>query len=298
MRERLAPSRKYFAGWTLAELEGAAADVAAWRAGLTDTSRYRLTLALRQTLAAAVRWGYLTRNPAVDAGQNPEPRAEELHPFTRAELDALVVELGPVSGPLVIFAAETGLRTNEWTAVERRDIVRGEKPAVVVQRRFSDGVETPYPKTQRRRVPLTPRAIEAVDSLPPRLDTPLLFPASEGGHIGLDNWRTRVWYPGWRRRGWSSARAVPSAPHVRHRGARGRGVDLPVVAVDGRVGEDDRQALRAFGARRRGSSAGVARGPLRAIERGDGMTAIARWTLHAHHAFDHDAGRKRDQCTL
>jgi hypothetical protein len=38
MRERLAPSRRYFEGWTLAELEGAAADIAAWRAGLTDTS--------------------------------------------------------------------------------------------------------------------------------------------------------------------------------------------------------------------------------------------------------------------
>ena len=28
-----------------------------------------------------------------------------------------------------------------------------------------------------------------------RLDTPLLFPAAEGGYIGLDNWRTREWYP-------------------------------------------------------------------------------------------------------
>jgi hypothetical protein len=60
-----------------------------------------------------------------------------------------------------------GLRTNEWTAVERRDIVRGEKPAVLVQRRFSDGVETPYPKTSRRRVPLTPRALEAVEACRP-----------------------------------------------------------------------------------------------------------------------------------
>jgi integrase len=29
----------------------------------------------------------------------------------------------------------------------------------------------------------------------PRRDTPLLFPASRGGHIGLDAWRTREWYP-------------------------------------------------------------------------------------------------------
>jgi integrase len=28
----------------------------------------------------------------------------------------------------------------------------------------------------------------------PRLDTPLLFPAPEGGYLSLDNWRTREWY--------------------------------------------------------------------------------------------------------
>jgi integrase len=63
-----------------------------------------------------------------------------------------------------------------------------------VQRRYSRGVLTPYPKTGRRRVPLTPRAFEAVEALPPRIDTPLLFPAPEGGPVNLDNWRTRVWY--------------------------------------------------------------------------------------------------------
>jgi integrase len=77
---------------------------------------------------------------------------------------------------------------------------------VVVQRRYAHGVLTPYPKTARRRVPLTGRAMDALDRLPPRLDTPLLFPAATGGHIGLDTWRTREWYPaldaaGLRRRG-------------------------------------------------------------------------------------------------
>jgi integrase len=205
LEERLAPARRVFGDWTLAELEGAADDIARWRSGLADTSRYRLTLALRQTLGAAVRWRYLGRNPAVDAGRNPEPRSEELLPFTPDEVDAVAIELGRAFGPLVVFCAETGVRTNEWTATERRDIDRS-GPAVVVQRRYADGVLTPYPKTARRRVPLTGRAMDALDRLPPRLDTPLLFPAVRGGHIGLDTWRTREWYPaldaaGLRRRG-------------------------------------------------------------------------------------------------
>jgi integrase len=99
------------------------------------------------------------------AGPNPAPRTDELRPFTRAEIDALAAELGPVYGPLVIFAAETGLRTNEWAALERRDIDRG---AVLVQRRVADGTMTPYPKTGRRRVPLTGRARRA--GQPPAAD--------------------------------------------------------------------------------------------------------------------------------
>jgi integrase len=196
LAERLAPARDVFGAFTLRELEGSAGDVARWRAGLADSSRYRLSGALRQVLGAAVRWGYLGTNPAVDAGRNPQPRKEELHPFERNEVDALAVELGPVYGPLVVFAAETGLRTNEWAAAERRDVDR-DGPAIAVQRRVSDGVLTPYPKTarSRRRVPLTPRAAEALDRLPPRIDTPLLFPAPRGGYIALDTWRTREWYP-------------------------------------------------------------------------------------------------------
>ena len=207
LSERLRPARETFGDWTLAELEGAADDVARWRAGLDDGSRFRLTAALRQALAAAVRWRYMIRNPAVEAGRNPQPRSEELLPFTPAEIDALEVELGPTFGPLVVFAGETGLRTNEWLALVRRDVDRS-GPAVVVQRRYAGGVLTPYPKTvgSRRRVPLSARALQALDRLPPRLDTPLLFPAARGGHIGLDTWRTREWYPaldaaGLRRRG-------------------------------------------------------------------------------------------------
>ena len=72
--------------------------------------------------AAASRWRYIARNPAVDVGPNPQPRAEEIRPFTPEEVDRLAEELGPVYGPLVVFVCETGLRTNEWMALERRDV--------------------------------------------------------------------------------------------------------------------------------------------------------------------------------
>jgi integrase len=196
IEERLAPARAVFGSWTLRELEGAAADVADWRSKLTESSRYRLTGALRQALGAGVRWRYLSRNPAIEAGKNPEPAQEELLPFTREQVDALAGELGALYGPLAVFAAETGLRTNEWTALERRDVDRAGR-GVTVQRRYADGVLTPYPKTarSRRRVPLTVRALDALDGIPPRLDTPLLFPASRGGYVQLDTWRSREWYP-------------------------------------------------------------------------------------------------------
>jgi len=196
LEHRLIPARAAFGAWTLRELEGAVADVAAWRASIPEGSRYRLTSALRQALAAAQRWRYISSNPAAEAGRNPQPRSEELHPFTLEQVDALAAELGPLHGSLVVFAVETGLRTNEWIALERRDVDRVD-PAVTVQRRYSGGLLTGYPKTERsrRRVPLTQRAQDALDALPPRIDSPLLFPAARGAYIAVDNWRSREWYP-------------------------------------------------------------------------------------------------------
>jgi integrase len=196
IEEWLAPARRKFGAFTLAELEGAADDIAAWRARLgSDDRKHKATRALRQVLAAAVRWRYLETNPAVDAGRNPQPRADEIRPFTPGELAAILLEIAPRDQAIVTLAAETGLRTNEWPALERRDVSRQDPPSVAVARRYSNGTLTPYPKTGRRIVPLTPRALDALDLLPPRLDTPLLIPGDKGGHLNLNNWRNRVWYP-------------------------------------------------------------------------------------------------------
>ena len=99
-------------------------------------------------------------------------------------------------GPIAIFGVETGLRPSEWMALERRDIDRKNK-TVRVRRSVVDGTVKEHGKTERSRrdVPLTARALVALDELPARLDVPLLFASRSGGYIDLDNWRRREWRP-------------------------------------------------------------------------------------------------------
>jgi integrase len=100
------------------------------------------------------------------------------------------------SSPKPAFAAATGLRPEEWQAIERRDVDRRDR-VLNVTRTVSSGEVTELGKTggSRRQVPLSGRALDALDALPARLDTPLLFPAPRGGILDLDHFRLRQWSP-------------------------------------------------------------------------------------------------------
>ena len=184
LRERLVRPRARFGSLPLDQLDpGSVADFAA---GLPERWRPAVIGAMRQSLAAAVRYGDLATNPAVLAGVNPAPAPRAVRVYSTDELAALEQELGPRFGPLVAFAAETGLRPAEWATLERRHVDRARRVLTV------NGTKT---RGSRREVPLTLRAIAALDRCPSRLDSPLVFPADRGGVLNLDNWRRRVWAP-------------------------------------------------------------------------------------------------------
>lgn len=196
LRESLAYALRAFGDVPLRELERMAGEVASWRSTLPERSRYNITAALRQCLGAAIRWGYITQNPAVLAGSNPLPSPRGIRAYSFEELDRIAAELSPMYRPLPMFAAATGLRPEEWQALERRDIDR-QAGVLHVRRTVSSDEIVDLGKTSRsrRQVPLSPRALAALDALPPRLDVPLLFPSPDGRLLHLDNFRYREWSP-------------------------------------------------------------------------------------------------------
>src|SRR4051794_20782391 len=195
LRERLRYAIEPFGTVKLRDLQARPRDIATWTRTLPPGSRYGIVQALRQALDAAVRWQLMTDNPAKRAGANREPHREEVAPLELDELARLAVELGPY-GPLAVFAAETGLRPSEWIALERRDIDRDAR-VIRVERTFADRRTKSYGRwaAPRRRVPLSARALAALDARSARLDTPLVFPSPTGRHIDLCNFRAREWRP-------------------------------------------------------------------------------------------------------
>ena len=57
------------------------------------------------------------------------------------------------------------------------------------------------PLVNARALPLRQVVLEALDAMPPRIDTQVLVPAQPGGYIGIERFRHRAWTPALRAAG-------------------------------------------------------------------------------------------------
>src|SRR5262249_35665460 len=78
----------------------------------------------------------------------------------------------------------------------RRDVDRA-AALLYVRRRFTGGLLKDGGKTPGsvRTVPLRKVVVEALDAMPARIDSPILFPAPRGGYIDGERFRYREWTP-------------------------------------------------------------------------------------------------------
>src|SRR5712692_959369 len=162
LRWLLTKALRAFGGHRLPELRSQ--EIAAWRMTISPGHRFEATQALRQVLARAVVWGMIDANPAKHGVENPQRRRTEKRPFESwAELAAVAAELGPRYGPMVLFAAATGLRPGEWVALEQRDIDTDQRVAYV-RRAFTKGrLKCTKTEASVRAVPLQAIALAALE---------------------------------------------------------------------------------------------------------------------------------------
>jgi integrase len=171
--------------------------VAAWRKRLSEGSAWHAHKALRQVLSYAVRSKLVADENVAQAVPNPEPKRREIPVFESvAELEAIAEELGGEFSAIPLLVGLTGMRPEEWLALEGRDVDRKAR-IVHVRRVYTDGQVKLYGKEARslRAIPLPAVASQALDMLPTRLPGVLLFSGDKGGHLNLHEWRRNVWTP-------------------------------------------------------------------------------------------------------
>jgi integrase len=212
----------------LAELSPEA--VCAWRLTVPEGHRYEATQALRQVLNRAVAWKLIEENPAKRGVPNPGRRCREQRPFESwDQIRTVAAALGPAHGPMVLFAAATGLRPSELFALKHADVDR-QAGVVQIRRAYANGrVKQTKTRLSRRAVPLQAIAREALDQLRPRPDSPLLFPNSRGGYVDFRNFNRRQRKPAQKALGIDPLRDLYDLRHTYASFALRAGV--PVFAV-------------------------------------------------------------------
>ena len=178
-------------------------DVTAWVGGMVadgiSPSRIRQAhVVLRLIFDAAVRDGYLIRNPASGV-KLPRLEHREAPFFEPQVVDAIADALGSPYDTLIAVLGVGGLRWGEAAALRRRhfDALRRrllvEESLAEVSGRLIFG---PTKSHTRRAVPLSPRLGDGLtQAVGKRGPNELIFTAPKGGPLRYQNFLARVWHP-------------------------------------------------------------------------------------------------------
>lgn len=168
--------------------------------GLADykPNTQRNTLqALRQVLNVAVKDGLIASNPAMLVDM-PKLGAQDINPFESWQEVKRVAEHAGEWGPMIRFAAATGLRPGEYLALRWSDVDTLKEEArvnrTVQAGRIVDGIA----KTagSLRAIVLSHRALDALsDLVEPEDRTRLIFQNSAGNVLNWRTWGERAWTP-------------------------------------------------------------------------------------------------------
>src|SRR5205823_10229639 len=185
------------------------------------------------------------------------------------ELETLAAAIGPRYGPMILFAAATGLRPAEWIALEKRDVDCDER-VVFVRRSFTRG-ELKIPKTEAsmRAVPLQARAIDALDRIKDGNGSPLLFPGERGCYLDIHHFRPFHWRPAQKAARITPLRRVYDLRHTFATfAAPCRHLNLRPLPLHGRKPDHDQRPLRPLRPRGTGARDQSPRRAQRAVDAG------------------------------
>jgi integrase len=186
----------------------------AWFASLTvaSTTKRNALTAARQAFNFAMETGYAADNPF---RKIEKPRAtESKQPFESWQevIDVSANLVRREEQALILFACATGLRPQEWQALQWRDIdhqsgVLRVNRTVQAGRVIEANAKTPG---ALRAVELFDLALEALESLPtPLKRDKLVFPGKRGGILDTHAWSRRGKRPG----PWTTALARAGLNH-------------------------------------------------------------------------------------
>jgi integrase len=179
--------------------------------GCSAASVHKMHETLHKALKQAVRWGYMTKNPADDVDV-PRVHTEEVHPLSRDEARMfLKVVRGDRLEALYMVALHTGLRQGELLALRWEDVDIEEKTLIVRRTITKDGGKLLMGPTKttkgRRTVKLTrdaadalrehlTRQLEEIEGLGDLFeDNGLVFCTAKGTLINPSNLRKRSFAP-------------------------------------------------------------------------------------------------------